>query len=177
MFCGHGSILGENAYIKQAHGLQLLPSCIFPIVHMQKKTKCNISMSSWQKYLHVHEHGNGLKHSGEIPVSTGFNNWATCCLKLGNAVAKVSACWITFTIFCLPQQTSSQQGTHCMQGADFIRDHLFTFRPAKALPFLNRPLTQPGHMLRDNSASVSAFIYSCIFSKQKERLPNNLRQK
>lgn len=51
---------------------------------------------------------------------------------------------------------------------------LFTFRPAKARPFLKRPLTQPGRMLSDNSASASAFVYSCIFSKQKERLPNNL---
>lgn len=53
MFCGHGSILGENAYIKQTHGLQLLPSCIFPIVHMQKKTKCNISMSYICMYMNM----------------------------------------------------------------------------------------------------------------------------
>lgn len=53
---------------------------------------------------------------------------------------------------------------------------IFTCRPVRARPFLKRPLTQPGHIPSDSSASASALVYSCIFSKQKERLPNSLSE-
>lgn len=71
----------------------------------------------------------------------------------------------------------TNQNMHQTLGANFTSDRLFTFRPANARPFLNRPFTQPGHKLRDNSASVRAFTNFLCFSKQKERLPKNLWQK
>lgn len=74
------------------------------------------------------------------------------------------------------KQNSSETTEQHSHGSSSFWGFFFTCRPDSARLFLKRPLIQPGHMLSDNSASVSAFVYSCIFSKQKERFPNNLSE-